>query len=195
MTNYVTPQTWEECARHVEAGGVVEIEDAPGVWINDRAAAATYRGRCGTPDDGWAPRRCLVPIESAARTGAERYLTDRMTDPEYAEAHPEMPDDYEVVVLPVETVDYCAKEWGSGPGRMSRVGDACRDAVARRPRPATERVPWWEAVGRRWPDGRCVWKVTHSVDGVIAWDKGGEALDVMFSADGTVEVLRRDGDR
>ena len=68
MTNYVTPQTWEECARHVEAGGVVEIEDAPGVWINDRAAATTYRGRCGTPDDGWAPRRLLVPIESAART-------------------------------------------------------------------------------------------------------------------------------
>ena len=81
MTEYITPTTWEECAAHVEAGGVVEIEDAPGVWINDRAAATTYRGRCGTPDavvddllddvavavfdDGWAPRR-LVPIESAA---------------------------------------------------------------------------------------------------------------------------------
>ena len=55
MTNYVTPQTWEQCAAHVEAGGVVEIEDAPGVWINDRAATTIYRGRCGTPDDGWAP--------------------------------------------------------------------------------------------------------------------------------------------
>ena len=65
MTNYVTPQTWEQCAAHVEAGGVVEIEDAPGVWINDRAATTIYRGRCGTPDDGWAPRR-LVPIKSAA---------------------------------------------------------------------------------------------------------------------------------
>ncbi len=62
------------------------------------------------------------------------------------------------------------------------------------PEPETERVPWWEAVGRRWPDGRTVWKVTHSVEGVIAWDNGGEALDVMFSADGTVEVLK-DGDR
>ena len=62
MTEYITPTTWEECAAHVEAGGVVEIEDAPGVWINDRAAATTYRGRCGTPD-GWAPRR-LVPRES-----------------------------------------------------------------------------------------------------------------------------------
>ncbi|MBK6857790.1 MAG: hypothetical protein IPG97_14905 [Microthrixaceae bacterium] len=62
------------------------------------------------------------------------------------------------------------------------------------PVPETERVPWWEAVGRRWPDGRTVWKVTHSVEGVIAWDNGGEALDVMFSADGTVEVLK-DGDR
>ena len=65
MTDYVTPTTWEQCAAHVEAGGVVEVEDAPGVWINDRAATTIYRGRCGTPDDGWAPRR-LVPIESAA---------------------------------------------------------------------------------------------------------------------------------
>ena len=65
MTEYITPTTWEQCAAHVEAGGVVEIEDAPGVWINDRAAATSYRGRCGTPDDGWAPRR-LVPGESAA---------------------------------------------------------------------------------------------------------------------------------
>ena len=65
MTDYVTPTTWEQCAAHVEAGGVVEIEDAPGVWINDRAATTIYRGRCRTPDDGWAPRR-LVPIESAA---------------------------------------------------------------------------------------------------------------------------------
>lgn len=61
------------------------------------------------------------------------------------------------------------------------------------PVPETERVPWWEAVGRRWPDGRTVWKVTHSVEGVIAWDNGGEALDVMFSADGTVEVLKDGG--
>ena len=29
---------------------------------------------------------------------------------------------------------------------------------------------------------------------MIAWDNGGEALDVLFSADGTVEVLK-DGDR
>lgn len=95
MTDYVTPTTWEQCARHVEAGGVVEIEDAPGVWINDRAAATTYRGRCGTPDDGWAPRRRLVPIESAAPangvpavpTGAERYLAERLADPEYRAAY------------------------------------------------------------------------------------------------------------
>ena len=85
MTDYVTPTTWEQCAAHVEAGGVVEVEDAPGVWINDRAAATIYRGRCGTPDDSWVPRR-LVPIESAAPangvpdvpTGAERYLAERV---------------------------------------------------------------------------------------------------------------------
>jgi len=103
MTNYVTPQTWEQCAAHVEAGGVVEIEDAPGVWINDRAAATIYRGRCGTPDDGWAPRR-LVPIETEA-TGAERYLAGRLDDPEYAEAYRkergaiDVPDGYDAVHL------------------------------------------------------------------------------------------------
>ena len=94
MTDYVTPTTWEQCAAHVEAGGVVEVEDAPGVWINDRAAATIYRGRCGTPDDSWVPRR-LVPIESAAPangvpdvpTGAERYLAERLADPEYRAAY------------------------------------------------------------------------------------------------------------
>ena len=77
MTDYVTPTTWEQCAAHVEAGGVVEIEDAPGVWINDRAATTIYRGRCGTPDDGWAPRR-LVPIESAAAPAAGDDLRERI---------------------------------------------------------------------------------------------------------------------
>src|SRR5574343_857626 len=135
MTNYVTPQTWEECARHVEAGGVVEIEDAPGVWINDRAAATTYRGRCGTPDDGWAPRR-LVPIETEA-TGAERYLAGQLDDPEYAEAYRkergaiDVPDGYEAVWLPSETVD----EFDAGEDdRVSRghVVAGAREAQARR---------------------------------------------------------------
>jgi len=119
MTGYVTPTTWEQCARHVEAGGIVEVQTAWGAWEREYLTPRTYRRRHGAPGgSAWVTRR-LVPIESAARTGAERYLTDRMTDPEYAEAHPEatrhltatvVPDGYEVVVLPVETVDYCAKD-------------------------------------------------------------------------------------
>src|SRR5574343_244439 len=150
MTNYVTPQTWEECATHVEAGGIVEIEDAPGVWINDRAAATTYRGRCGTPDDGWAPRR-LVPIETEA-TGAERYLAGRLDAPEYAEAYRkergaiDVPDGYEAVWLPSETVD----EFDAGEDdRVSRghVVAGAREAQARRgTTPAPPPVP-------SWPDG------------------------------------------
>lgn len=135
MTEYITPTTWEECAAHVEAGGVVEIEDAPGVWINDRAAATTYRGRCGTPDDGWAPRR-LVPIESAAPangvpavpTGAERYLAERLADPEYRDAYeaaaPVTGDD-----LPERRVWTC--KIGGRVGRLSGGADApMRRAVA-----------------------------------------------------------------
>lgn len=283
MTEYITPTTWEQCAAHVEAGGVVEIEDAPGVWINDRAAATTYRGRCGTPDDGWAPRR-LVPIESAAPangvpavpTGAERYLAERLADPEYRAAYeaaaPVTGDDLRDAVHLLDLAwgvianadgwnddtswRQAAERWRDGyhrllddirttapapppvppwpgavlsgltdedgvPTWLAQAGQVRGEQVRRRsdfvwvnndqmvahldtvwvevrapravPEPETERVPWWEAVGRRWTDGRVVWKVTHSVDGVIAWDKGGEALDVMFSADGTVEVLK-DGD-
>jgi len=65
---------------------VVEIEDAPGVWINDRAATTIYRGRCGTPDDGWAPRR-LVPIESAAAPVTGDDLRERIARAIYEEEH------------------------------------------------------------------------------------------------------------
>jgi hypothetical protein len=123
-----------------------------------------------------------------------------MTDPEYAEAHLEatrhltatvVPDGYEVVVLPVETVDYCAKEWGSSPGRMSRVSDACREAIARR-QPATEQVPWWEAVGRVVPDVGTIREVGMSGD--QAWVRCGDYDPDGVAPDGTVEVLREDGD-
>src|SRR5574343_356142 len=155
MTDYVTPTTWEQCARHVEAGGIVEIEDAPGVWINDRAAATIYRGRCGTPDDGWAPRR-LVPIESAAPangvpavpTGAERYLAERLADPEYRDAYEAAapvtgddlpPDGCEAVWLPTDVVD----EWVGLPttdyppslAQARATIYACRQAQARRGTP------------------------------------------------------------
>ncbi len=156
MTGYVTPTTWEQCARHVEAGGIVEVQTAWGAWEREYLTPRTYRRRHGAPGgSAWVTRR-LVPIESAARTGAERYLTDRMTDPEYAEAHLEatrhltatvVPDGYEVVVLPVETVDYCAKDgWGDpweGTGTAAIKYGRMADAVlAVLPTPAAPVPPW-----------------------------------------------------
>ena len=37
MTERITPTTWEQCAAHVEAGGVVEIEDAAGYQLFAKA--------------------------------------------------------------------------------------------------------------------------------------------------------------
>ncbi len=72
MTGYVTPTTWEQCARHVEAGGIVEVQTAWGAWEREYLTPRTYRRRHGAPGgSAWVTRR-LVPIESAARTGAER---------------------------------------------------------------------------------------------------------------------------
>ena len=56
--------TWEECARHVEAGGVVQGLGKGGVWRAEVQAAAAYREWNGAPGDGsWQPRR-LLPIEA-----------------------------------------------------------------------------------------------------------------------------------
>ena len=288
MTDYVTPTTWEQCAAHVEAGGVVEVEDAPGVWINDRAAATIYRGRCGTPDDSWVPRR-LVPIESAAPangvpdvpTGAERYLAERLADPEYRAAYeaaaPVTGDDLReriaraiyaddvenertdfregvapcyydnadavLAVLPPQPapspvppwpgavlsglVDEdgeptwlaqagqvrgepirCSrnlswtKTWGYGPGMWVEV--RAPRAVAE---PATERVPWWEAVGREVTDQdgervpiehvQCGDGAGPSVTAYNAAERRDTRLlrvPIPVRGDGTVEVLK-DGDR
>ena len=66
MTDYVTPTTWEECARHVEAGGIVEVQTAWGAWEREYLTPRTYRRRHGAPGgSAWVTRR-LVPIESAA---------------------------------------------------------------------------------------------------------------------------------
>ena len=62
------------------------------------------------------------------------------------------------------------------------------------PKPKTERVPWWEAVGRTDPnDGEIL-----RVEKVAGWKPlvhfaGGGCKDVT-SPDGTVEVLAEDGE-
>ena len=54
-------EAWGDCARHVEAGGVVEVE-GPNGWINARATPSQYRSWSGNPGTlGWRRHR-LVPI-------------------------------------------------------------------------------------------------------------------------------------
>lgn len=162
---YITPTTWEECARHVEAGGIVEVK--VGEWHAQHSPPSAYRSLIGSfmadgsPVDiilndlahvhagrDSLPRR-LVPIEPVGGYEATIVELDEASDwmgPAMTTTI-DVPDGYEVVVLPTGTVDHCAKEWGGYVGQMGGVGMACREAVARR-QSATERVPWWEAVGR-----------------------------------------------
>ena len=60
------------------------------------------------------------------------------------------------------------------------------------PVPETERVPWWEAVGRVVPDVGTIREVGMSGD--QAWVRCGDYDPDGVAPDGTVEVLREDGD-
>lgn len=259
MTNYVTPQTWEQCAAHVEAGGVVEIEDAPGVWINDRAATTIYRGRCGTPDDGWAPRR-LVPIESAAAPVTGDDLRERIARAIWEDDVENERTDFRkgvapcyydnadavLAVLSPQPAPSPVPPWPGAvlsglvdedgePTWLAQAGQVRGEQVRRRsdlvwvnndqmvafpdtvwvevraPRavaePATERVPWWEAVGREVTDQdgervpiehvQCGDGAGPSVTAYNAAERRDTRLlrvPIPVRGDGTVEVLK-DGDR
>ena len=122
------------------------------------------------------------------------------------------PEGCEAVFLPTESVD----EWADHPGEFA-TAIACREAVARRPKPEprTERVPWWEAVGRRLAmpmlhvedatireaavheDGRVSLSGVENPDGDDG-DSGEWTANFwpgQHGFDGTVEVLVEDGDR
>lgn len=61
---YPLAETWEDCARHVEAGGVVESFDLK--WEDDHSSANGYLDRTLSPGaGGWLPRR-LVPLPTPA---------------------------------------------------------------------------------------------------------------------------------
>ena len=61
------------------------------------------------------------------------------------------------------------------------------------PEPETERVPWWAAVGRWTTGDELIVEVARtSVVPVVTVEGGGR---VRVAPDGTVEVLRQDGDR
>ncbi len=113
------------------------------------ATADQYRRWTASPSDHSRFQRRLVPIEPVGGYEATIVELDEASDwmGPATTTTIDVPDGYEVVVLPTGTVDHCAKEWGGYVGQMGGVGMACREAVARR-QSATERVPWWEAVGR-----------------------------------------------
>ena len=179
--------TWEECARHVEAGGVVEYLDYQGddVWMKGGMTAVDYLERAGTPGrGGWQPRRLLpieAPIDPTMTPGPE--VDGRPTW--YGTAR-----DAEVAGMD-EARGWTGDEW-SYVGRWT--SDEIVQARYPLPKPKTVRVPWWEAVGRTDPhDGGIIrvgkvdgWKpLVHFVD---------SAHMVVESPDGTVEVLAKDGE-
>lgn len=134
MTDYVTPTTWEQCAAHVEAGGIVEVFDGFDEWLDEGVGPSGFRSRPRGPGIGtWEAPRRLVPIETEAYRKERRAI--------------DVPDGYEAVWLPSETVD----EFGAGEDdRVSRghVVAGAREAQARRgttpaPPPAPSPVPPW----------------------------------------------------
>ena len=65
------------------------------------------------------------------------------------------------------------------------------------PVPETERVPWWEAVGRGLAGSKIeILEVGMDAEGPwVRVVEGGTKLRSLVAPDGTVEVLRQDGDR
>ena len=70
-------QTWEECAAHVEAGGVVEWETQPrGVWEVDPLKPIEYRKAPAQPGFGGIWRRRLLPIVPAEQPEPHQFYID-----------------------------------------------------------------------------------------------------------------------
>ena len=178
-------QTWEECALHVEAGGVVQ-RYCDDMWMDESLPVTAYRGSTGTPGRDWChPRRLLpieAPIDPTMSPGPE--VDGRPTW--YGTAR-----DAKVAGM-TEARGWTRDGW-------SYVGCWTSDEIVQAryplpPKPKTERVHWWEAVGRTDPhDGEII-----RVGKVAGWKPlvhfaGGGCKDVT-SPDGTVEVLAKDGE-
>lgn len=175
MTEPKIAKTWEECAQHVEAGGVVQWLHSDGKWRDESATAIEYQRRLDAPcKGGWLQRR-LLPIEVPTSEGMS----------------PDVPEGCEIVYLPTETIDFMHRSWCGSTDDNSKwhpLDFAIRDTVARRP---GEKVHWFEAVGRKDTDGNLITKVIK------------EDLEVLYysnnewhpaSDDGLIDVLVEGGE-
>ena len=178
--------TWEECARHVEAGGVVQWRYRDDAWLDESRPAGAYRLLDEAPGKhGYLSRR-LLPIKGTNPAG--------MTPGPEVDGRPTWygtARDAEVAGM-TEARARTNGEW-------IHVGILGLSAIVQAryplpPKPKTVRVHWWEAVGRTDPhDGEIIraekvagWKpLVHFVD---------SAHMVVTSPDGTVEVLAKDGE-
>src|SRR5690606_21672041 len=95
-------KTWEDCARHVETGGVVQSgRVASPMWDDEAVGPDDYRDRVHAPGrGGYLPRR-LVPIPPAPEFGEWEYPTPA----------PESSPDGEGEVSPREWSDARRVQW------------------------------------------------------------------------------------
>jgi len=75
--------------------------------------------------------------------------------------------------------------WGTEAHRVPSAGIV--EIIVRRIAPATERVPWWESVGRLTPAGSEITHVSRNETGACV---SSLTASIRVADDGTVEVLR-----
>lgn len=178
-------KTWEECARHVEAGGVVQLLHTDGKWRVEGVTAINHPERTGTPGDGWYQPRRLLPIEDANPDG--------MTPGPEVGGRPTWYGTAKDARVAGMTDARCWTKY-----KWTHVDDLGATAIVQAryplPKPKTERVYWWEAVGRTDPNDAVIKWVTKVVGSEPRVYFAGCGWTEVSSSDGTVEVLAEDGE-
>mgnify|MGYP001238719566 CR=1 FL=1 len=179
-------QTWEECARHVEAGGVVQ-RYCDDMWMDESLPVTAYRGTTGTPGGDWCHPRRLLPIAAPA-------TPEGMSPGPVVDGRPTWygtGGDAQVAGMTE------ARVWTNGKWSFVGLWPAASIVQARYPlppKPKTERVHWWEAAGREDPNDGVIKWVTKVVGSEPRVYFAGCGWTEVSSPDGTVEVLAEDGE-
>ena len=178
--------TWEECAQHVEDGGVVQVLPPDGVWRKDGVTAVDYRTQTDAPGKGGYLSRRLMPIAAPTPAG--------MTPGPEVDGGPT----WYGTVKDAQAAGMTEARWWT-KYKWTHVGDWDAAAIVQAryplpPKPKTVRVHWSVAVGRTDPHGREIVKVKR-LAGIEprVYSAGCGWLEVS-SPDGTVEVLAKDGE-